>query len=152
MRTKVVLAVLVVGILAFLLAPNAPWTIWPKPADLMPPPTPTEVNLFMLLGVFDALSLGLGVACLIFGWRLVMQVAAPARGRAAIIYVSTVWLLGNWWVHDALHMVNGMNPTGLLRIEYGFHVTLILAGAALAYAIATMVMDGSISRVPVARL
>jgi len=149
MKTKVVLTTLVVGILAFLLAPNAPWTIWPKPADLMPPPTPTEVNLFMLLGVFDALSLGLGIACLIFGWPLVTQVAAPARGRAVIIYLSTAWGLGNWWVHDALHMVNGMNPTGLLRIEYGFHVTLIISGAALAYAVATMVTDGSISRAPV---
>ena len=151
MKTKVVLVTLVVGILAFLLAPNAPLTIWPKPAELMPPPTPTEVNLFMLLGVFDALSLGLGIACLIFGWPLVEQVAAPSRGRAVIIYVSTVWFLGNWWVHDALHIVNGMNPTGLLRIEYGFHVTLIIAGAALAYAFATMVKDGSISRAPVAR-
>ena len=151
MKTKVVLVTLVVAILAFLLAPNAPWTIWPKPADLMPPPTPTEVNLFMLLAVFDALSLGLGIACLIFGWPLVQQVAAPSRGRAVIIYISTVWVLGNWWVHDALHMVNGMNPTGLLKIEYGFHVTLIIAGTALAYALATMVTDGSISRKPVVR-
>lgn len=151
MKTKVVLVTLVVAILAFLLAPNAPWTIWPKPADLMPPPTPTEVNLFMLLAVFDALSLGLGIACLIFGWPLVEQVAAPSRGRAVIIYISTVWILGNWWVHDALHMVNGMNPTGLLKIEYGFHVTLIIAGTALAYALSTMVTDGSISRKAVAR-
>lgn len=151
MKTKVVVVTLVVGILAFLLAPNAPWTIWPKPADLMPPPTPTEVTRFMLLAVFDALSLGLGIACLIVGWPMVKQVAAPSRGRAVIIYLSTVWVLGNWWVHDALHMVNGMNPTGLLKIEYGFHVTLIIAGAALAYTLATMVTDGSISRGPVAR-
>jgi hypothetical protein len=82
---------------------------------------------------------------------LVEQVAAPSRERAVIIYLSTVWLLGNWWVHDALHIVNGMNPTGLLKIEYGFHVTLILAGAALAYALATMVTDDSIHRRPVAR-
>ena len=117
----------------------------------MPPPTPTEVNLFMLLGVFDALSLGLGVSCLIFGWPLIEQVATPSRGRTVIIYLSTVWFLGNWWVHDALHIVNGMNPTGLLWIEYGFHVTLIIAGAALAYAFATMVTDGSISRASGAR-
>ena len=151
MKTKVALVTLVVGILAFLVGPNAPFTIWPKLAEWMPPPTPTEVNLFMLLGVFDALALGLGIAFLIFGWSLVEQVAAPSRGRAVAIYLSTGWLLGNWWVHDGLHMVNGMNPTGLLWIEYGFHVTLIIAGAALVYAFTTMVTDGSISRTAGAR-
>ena len=151
MKTKVVLVTLVVGLLAFLLAPNAPLTVWPKPAELMPPPTPTEINLFRLLGVFEALALGLGISFLIFGWPLVEQVAAPSRGRAVAIYLSTAWLLGNWWLHDALHMINGMKPTGLLGIEYGFHVTLMIAGAALAYAFATMVTDGSISRAGVAR-
>jgi len=62
------------------------------------------------------------------------------------MYFGTLWLLGNWWVHDALHITTGMNPTALLWIEYGFHVTLIIAGAALAYAFATMVTDGTIKR------
>lgn len=90
MKVKFGLVTLVVGILAFLLAPHAPLTIWPKPAELMPAPTSTQVSLFMLLGVFEALALGLGVSFLIFGWPLVEQVAAPSRGRAVAIYLSTV--------------------------------------------------------------
>lgn len=151
MKTKFIAVTLVVGILAFLLEPNAPFSIWPKPADLMPAPTPTQIQLFVLLGALEALSFGLGVSFLIFGWPLVEQVAAPSRRRAVAIYLGTGWLLGNWWIHDALHIINGMNPTGLLWIEYGFHVTLMIAGAGLAYAFVTMVTDGSISRGAAAR-
>jgi hypothetical protein len=46
--------------------------------------------------------------------------------------------LGNWWLHDGLHMVVGMHVGGLLAIEYGFQVTLIIAALALTWALAKM--------------
>jgi hypothetical protein len=54
---------------------------------------------------------------------------SPALTRAA--HLSIVWLLGNWWAHDSLHQHVGMHLDGLLRIEYGFHITLIIAGVTL---------------------
>ena len=92
----------------------------------------------MLLDVIEALAFGLGVAFILFAWPAVRQVAAPSTGRAAVMYVSTAWFLANWWVHDNLHMVIGLRPGGLLVIEYAFHVTLIVAGAALAYTFTLM--------------
>jgi hypothetical protein len=43
-------------------------------------------------------------------------------------------LLFSWWPHDSLHIANGTNMSGLLAIEYGFHVTVMAAGAILVYA------------------
>jgi hypothetical protein len=59
------------------------------------------------------------------------------------MYLGTAWFLSNRWIHDNLHMVVGRRPNGLLGIEYGFHVTLIIAGAALAYSMATMTLPGT---------
>ncbi len=136
----VVLVTVLVAIPAFLLAPAAPLgpAIWPAPVQLTPPPTPAQVKLFQVLGVFEALSLGLGVSFLILGWPAMQRAAGPSRRRAFVMYLGVAWLLANWWLHDGFHMVAGLNPGGLLWIEYGFHVTLILAGAALAYGFATM--------------
>jgi hypothetical protein len=50
------------------------------------------------------------------------------------VHVSIVWILWNWWLHDGLHMVND-STSGLLAIEYAFHVTIMIAGAILAYAV-----------------
>ena len=48
-------------------------------------------------------------------------------------FLSIAWLLFSWWPHDSLHVANGINLSGLLVIEYVFHVTLMVAGAILAY-------------------
>ena len=139
MTAKVLLVTLLVGIPAFLLAPKAPFgpAIWPAPAPLTQPPTPGQANWLMLFGALEAAALGLGVSLVIFGWPLVRRAAASDRGRALALYLGTAWLLVNWWVHDGLHMVSGMNPGALVWIEYSFHGTLIAAGAALAWCFAT---------------
>ena len=140
MTVKMLLVTRLVGIPAFLLAPTAPLgpAIWPAPAPLTPPPTPGQVNLLMVFGAVEAVALGLGVAFVILGWPLGRGATAPNKGRAVPMFLSTAWLLVNWWLHDGLHMVSGMNPGALIWIEYGFHGTLIAAGAALAYWFATM--------------
>jgi hypothetical protein len=35
-------------------------------------------------------------------------------------------------MHDSLHMHNGMNMHGLLFIEVGFHITMLICGVTLA--------------------
>jgi hypothetical protein len=48
----------------------------------------------------------------------------------------------SWWPHDYLHIHNGNDLQGLLYIEYGFHLTLMLAGIVLAYSLLTMLRPG----------
>ena len=148
MAMKVLLVTLLVGIPAFLLAPAAPFgpAIWPAPAPLMPAPTPGQVRLLMVFGALEAAALGLGAAFLLLGWRLVRQATAPDKGRALAMFLGTAWLLVNWWLHDSLHMVSGMNPGALVWIEYGVHGTLIVAGAALAWCFATLDWQRGASR------
>jgi hypothetical protein len=40
--------------------------------------------------------------------------------------------MGNWWMHDSLHMHNGMNMHHLLFIEVGFHITMLICGVTMA--------------------
>ena len=145
MKGKVTLVTSLVAVAALIFASHGPLgqTLWPAPVPLAAPPTALEAKLFMLLDVFDALALGVGVAFMLFAWPTVKGLVAPSTGRAAVIYVSTAWFLTNWWLHDNLHAVTGLGPGGLLVTEYVFHVTLIIVGAALAYTFATAAKEAA---------
>ncbi|HET6399502.1 MAG TPA: hypothetical protein VFH47_08125 [Candidatus Thermoplasmatota archaeon] len=148
-RTKVLLVTAAVALPAFALGAGSPpgeamWrAVWPWDTPAMHEPSAAQVPFFMLLGVFEAVALGLAVALLAFG----RQAFADRFGRnGAAAQACTAWLLGNWWVHDSLHIVNGEHYGGLLVIEYAFHVTLIAAAAYLALLVARA--TGSVSRRP----
>jgi hypothetical protein len=98
-------------------------------------PTPAGAQLPLMAGVLaaEALALGLAVAFLALGWPIVRQVVGPSRSRTLAAYIATAWLLGNWWLHDNLHAVNGVNINGLIAIEYAFHTTLMIAGAVIGW-------------------
>ena len=120
---KWTLVTLVVAIVSFLVTP----AIWPQPTNIDPG---GYLPLFILLSAFESLAFGLGVAFLVFGYPVV----ARSQGSLSLnlaAYLSVGWFLVNWWPHDNLHKVVQFNIPGLLGIEYGFHVTLILAGAVL---------------------
>jgi len=124
---------LVLAVIAFLASPNGPLGGFWRPSPDFPQPTDAQLPLFVLLNVAEVLAFGLGVAFLVFGYP-VMQTIAPASTRLTFwAFLSIAWLLFNWWPHDSLHVANGMNLNGLLGIEYVFHVTLMVAGAILAY-------------------
>jgi hypothetical protein len=110
--------------------------IWP-PAPGGPEPSAGQFPFFILLAVFEALTFGLGISFLLFGFAP-LQRAVGATWRAWAIYLSVGWFLVSWWPHDNLHIHNGDDLQGLLYIEYGFHVTLMLAGIVLAYSLLTM--------------
>ncbi len=130
--TKVWIVTLLFGILAFLTEPNGPLGRFWAPHPSIPPATGAQLPLFMLLGATEALAFGLGISFLVFGYSTLKAnvSVSPALGRTA--HLSIVWLLASWWPHDSLHLHNGMNLSGLLAIEYAFHVTLIIAGVILA--------------------
>ena len=135
MRAKWIAVTLVLGLFAFVCSVNGPLgpaVIGWHPAAGMPEPTAAQLPLFMLLGLAEALAFGFGVAFLLFGYSWV-RAAGPAPTlltRAA--HLSIAWVLINWWSHDSCHIANGFEMGGLLMIEYGYHFTLMAAGATAA--------------------
>lgn len=130
---KWLVVTVVLAVIAFLASPNGPLGGFWRPSPDFPKPSDAQLPLFMLLTVTEALAFGWGIAFLIFGYPL-MQAIAPASKRLTFwAYLSLAWLLASWWPHDSLHVANGTNLSGLLAIEYLFHVTLIVVGAILAY-------------------
>jgi len=90
--------------------------------------------LVLLLGlkVFEGLALGTGIAFLIFGYPLLKR-AGRSRTLTLLAYLAIGWYLVNWWPHDNLHLLIGVNNLwGLLWIEYGFHLTMMVAAGVLA--------------------
>ena len=127
MNLKVVAVTLAVGLPAAALSQ----VIWPNPPGVVMPPQPV-LGLYIALSVGEALLFGLGVAFLAFGLRLVRGARLSPRLTWAT-YLSVAWFLINWWPHDNFHRANGFDLTGLIRIEYGFHATLYLAGIVVAW-------------------
>jgi hypothetical protein len=104
--------------------------LWPPPAGFTPPAS--LLPFFVILGLAESLALGAGVAFLIFGFPLIARTGVgPLAAWGG--YLGIAWSLLNWWAHDGFHRVNGLAFAGLLRIEYGFHVTLIIGGLLSAY-------------------
>ena len=127
-RRKVVLgASVLVGVAAFAAGPRLF-----EPAAEAPAATGGQVILFAALGALEATALGLAVALAALGGSAFRRVLSSRR-RAAAVQVALVWALGSWWLHDGLHLANGMDLTGLLLIEYAFHVTVIAAALVVAY-------------------
>jgi hypothetical protein len=125
-RLKIAVVIVVASAAAF----ASSMVIWPSPAGFTPPPS--LMPFFVGLGFVESLAFGAGVAFLIFGWRLVRETGV-SRFAAWGGYLGIAWSLVNWWAHDGFHRVTGLNYEGLVRIEYGFHVTLIAGGVLAAF-------------------
>ena len=120
---KAILITLVLGIAALALSK----VIWPIPSS-MPHPTDSQLPFFIFLSLVESLLFGLGVAFIVFAWPLV-----ASKGRDdKLAFIALAWMLVSWWPHDNLHQMVGMDFGGLLYIEYGFHLTLIIASLILA--------------------
>jgi hypothetical protein len=125
---KIVLVAVPLAIVTFLLGR----VIWPDLSD-MAMPTVTQLPFFIFLSALESLSFGLGVAFAMFGWPYLRSVAGQGRTLRRMAFFAITWLLVSWWPHDNMHRVNGMGDfAGLLRIEYLFHFTLMIAGFVLA--------------------
>lgn len=111
--------------------------IWP-PATGGPEPTAGQLPFFLFLAVFEALTFGLGVSFLLFGFPSISRAVGGSPLRAWATYLAIGWFLVSWWPHDNMHIHNGNDLQGLLYIEYGFHVTLMAGGLILAYSLLTM--------------
>jgi hypothetical protein len=133
-RTAVIAAAVGVSVGAFVVGP-----MLFEPAVGMPTPSARQLPFFVALAA-EAVVLGLAVAFGLLGRGLVARLFST-RVRATAMHVAVVWMLGSWWLHDGLHMANGTDLTGLLLIEYGFHLTLMGAAVVVAWAFATEALD-----------
>jgi hypothetical protein len=125
---KVLGVTVVVAVPAIILGP----IVWP-PAEGGPEPTAGQLPFFIFLAAMESILLGLGVSFLIFGLPLVRRFAVGSELRAWAMYLAIGWLLVSWWPHDNLHIHVGNDMQGLLYIEYGFHVTLMICGLIVAF-------------------
>ena len=125
---KALFVTLFFGVPAFLVGP----VIWPVSADF-PAPAPGQVPYFIILSVFDSLFFGLGIAFVLFGWRLVPRMAHGSRWLGWALYFSIAFLLISWWPHINLNNATGFDLQGLLYIDYGFHFPLMIGGAVVAF-------------------
>jgi hypothetical protein len=147
-RWKVALLTLVIAIPAFIFGAGSPpgygfWSaVWPF-AEAEPGIVPegAQIGFLMAFGVLEAIALGLAVSFLVFGGALVRRIGGPHKTRNTLFMISGAWVLGNWWVHDSLHIVNGHNVWGLIILEYAFHVTLMVAGAYMAWFLVRSLLD-----------
>ena len=102
--------------------------IWPDVPG-MPMPDASLIPHFIFVLAVECLGFGIGVAFAILAWSRVNQ----TEGALPLAtFFSIVWLLVSWWPHDNLHRITGMEFSGLIKIEYGFHVTLVIAGCIVA--------------------
>lgn len=116
--------------------------IWP-PAEGGPEPSGAQLPFFLFLALMESILLGLGISFLAFGLPAVRRVSADSGLRAWVMYLAIGWLMVSWWPHDNMHIHNGENMQGLLYIEYGFHLTLMLTGIILAYCFLSILREGS---------
>ena len=130
---KVLIVTLVVGFPAFLAEPNGPLGGFWAPPPGGPEPEGAQLPLFQVLGLLDALMLGLGVSFLVFGYPLVKAVGTASRSLTLAAHLSITWVLIQWWAHGSLHISVGLDLSGLLAIEYGFHVTIMIASLIMVY-------------------
>ncbi len=128
--------VLVAGplaILTFLSGSGAPlgafWAPSASAQELVASTTAFQMVAFLGVKAFEAVAFGLGIAFLLFGYGAIRAVS-PGLTRAA--HLAIAWVLLSWWAHDSLHLhYEGGAAGALLAIEYGFHVSLMIAGGIL---------------------
>jgi hypothetical protein len=108
------------------------------PAEVGPEPTAAQFPFFLFIAAFEALTFGLGVSFLLFGFAPLKRALGGSSWRTWVAYLAVGWFLVSWWPHDNMHIHTGTDMQGLLYIEYGFHVTLMASAVTLAYSLLTM--------------
>jgi uncharacterized membrane protein YozB (DUF420 family) len=129
---------LVLAIVAFFLSPTMPLGKFWAPSAIMPSAVGIQVPMLIILNILEVITFGLGVSFLVFGWQYLQPISPASRRLTVASFVSIAWLLISWWPHDSLHAHIGENMGSFLAVEYGFHVTLMIAGVILGAFILTL--------------
>lgn len=137
-RTKVILVAVAFSIVGFLLNVNAPLggMVFGTPPEGGASPSGGQVAALMVVALVEAIAFGVGAAFLAFGLPHARRLI-PRPGLATAAWIAVAWLLVSWVPHSAMHQTAGEDFAKLVGIEYAFHVTLVVGGAVLAWALAT---------------
>lgn len=120
---------IVVTVLVAAVAIPLSFVLWPAPPGVAGPPRSVLPFLIPIAVVLPSLSLGLGVAFLLFGAKLLPGAGTSSLFRAS--FVSIGWLLVNWWPHSNFHRV-AVGWTNIVLVDYFFHTTVIVASGVVA--------------------
>ena len=133
MRRYVVVA-LAATVFAVAIGPNGPLGGFWAPAPDMAQPHGVVLAGLIGEGIVENAAFGVGIAVLLLGRGWFAARTRTAR-HGHIAWLTTVWLFASWMPHAALHRHIGMNPAGVLPVEWIFHGGSI---AALALLLATL--------------
>ena len=137
----------VVAVPAFLVAP----IVFPMAeGGGGPEPTSGQVANFMVLGAWDAILLGLGVAVAVFGWPYVRRAFPDSMVASVAVFASLIFLLASWWLHIGFHMAVGDNLNALIMVDYAFHVPLGIATLIVVWAVFKLGPERSVRSVGMA--
>lgn len=114
------LLTLVIAAAAFLSGPK----LWPMAASV-PQPPPNLLPFYIALSAIESLAFGFAVAFAVFGWPAIRRLPLGSPWLNKWLFITLCWFMGNWWMHDNLHMHVALDMNHLLYIEYGFHVTML---------------------------
>lgn len=123
---------ILIAALSFLANPHGPLGGFWRPDSMAPDPTSLQLPFLILLKILESATFAFAVVLLIFRMpkKPLPPLTLPQTRRA---FVCLIWLFGNWWAHDSLHIHIGMNLQNLLYLEYGFHVTLMASALYLLW-------------------
>ena len=138
---KMSLLTLVIGAAAFVTGPK----IWPMANDVPRPPD-NLLPAYIVLAAVEALAFGFAVAFATFGWPAIRDLNLGGSRINKMLFVTLTWFLGNWWVHDNLHMHIGLDMHRLLYIEYGFHVTMMACALIVVLSLMRLASPAGVQR------
>lgn len=102
-----------------------------------PEPEGVQAGLLIFESALGSIAMGIGIAMLVFGGKVVRTLPAHLQGKGRIVQIALFWIMAPWLVHTGLHITM---PEGdfsrLVAIEYGFHVTTYGAAIVAAFTIA----------------
>ena len=70
--------------------------IWP-PAPGGPEPTAGQLPFFIFLALFEALTFGLGISFLLFGFAPLKRALGGSTWRTWAAYLAIGWFMVSWW-------------------------------------------------------
>ena len=129
-KWQVLLTTFVIGGAAFFTGPM----IWPMGPEI-PMPPPNLLPAYIVVSAIEALAFGFAVAFAVFGWPAIRDLRIGMPWLNKLLFVTLCWFMGNWWIHDHLHMQVGLDMNRLIYVEIGFHMSMLACGVTLALAL-----------------
>ena len=135
------LQLVAIVVVSALLSGVASRTLWYVPPTMGGKPPFIGFLAMFAVQIIEAIAFGVAVAFAIVAYKPFFQ-QTKHRTHSIAAYFAIFWLLGSWWAHDNFHAAAGCGHwLSFLEIEWGFHVTDIVAGAIVAFYLLRVLWD-----------